>query len=76
MDNTQEINISAIDFATDAMREEAMARGEALGFNDDFLSNFIERELVMMEKWRRRAASEDSEDIQRSDFMPWGGIFD
>jgi len=39
----------------------AKKRGESHGFEDIFLSNFIERELVMMIKWKARQRYEVAE---------------
>jgi hypothetical protein len=42
---------------------KARARGQALGFTGMFLSNFIERELKLMQKW---AAARMSNSLEES----------
>jgi hypothetical protein len=46
------------DMASSDMLVKARARGEAHGFKDEFLDNFIERELRMMWKWNNKAKAE------------------
>ncbi len=42
--------------------EQAVARGEALGFRGIFLRNFVERELVFMRRnWGRPAPEPEAE---------------
>ena len=76
MDSNSENQLSAIDFASEEMKAKAKARGESLGFTGAFFSNFIERELVFMEKWARRPVDKKPDDIQPRDYLPWGGIFE
>jgi hypothetical protein len=47
MPNTREI-------ASESDFQKAKERGERLGFKDIFLDSFIERELIMMQKWNNR----------------------
>lgn len=55
---------TARDLSSEEMYAKAKERGERLGFKEQFLDNFIERELVMMWKWNNRAKG-----IER-DFRP------
>ena len=50
----------------------ARARGERLGFTGMFLAGFIERELILMEKWRNaKALAADTTPKQISGYAPW-----
>jgi hypothetical protein len=54
----------------EAMIAEARARGESHGFTGIFLRGFIERELLLMRKWRDRCDPGGPVDAR-----PWGGRF-
>jgi hypothetical protein len=45
---------NAREIASESDFQKAKERGERLGFKDIFLDSFIERELIMMQKWNNR----------------------
>ena len=47
--------------ADEAAIAKARARGEMHGFTGIFLTNFIERELRLMVKWRNRARTDGTQ---------------